>query len=515
VNSKIVTLDGESLSIAKISSLTSRGLKVKVPPTALKKVQVGHDFLSQATKANDKIIYGVNTGFGPMANFILAKTSILDLQKNLIVSHAVGMGEKIEDEFVLAAMVIRLNTLLRGYSAVSPALLKHIQTFINHRIIPLVPEHGAVGTSGDLVQLAHVALTFLGKGKVVYKNKLVPTDTLLKRLKIKPYTLKPKEGLALINGTSMMTGIAALTCAQANKLLDLSIRGSCLSLELVKGYKDSFSEKLHELRPHPGQVAVAAHMRKLLAGSPFIRSRMDLAKHANHSTHINQINDQVQEIYSLRCVAQILGPVHDTLNEASNTVETEMNSVTDNPIVDWSNNKFLHGGNFHGDYIAVRMDQLKISLVKLTMLSERRLNFFLNHKINKLFPPFLNLATPGLTLGLQALQFVATSTTAHNQTLAYPMNLHSISTNADNQDVVSMGTDAALLTHKVLENAYIVVAIELIALAQAVDFLNISDQISTESKNLYKFIRSHIRKIESDRELQSELATFLTALKNF
>ncbi len=513
---KFISLDGKKLRLKDINAFISgsRG-QVKINSRALKTANLAHAFLNKALEKNGKIIYGINTGFGPMANYALAKGQLLDLQNNLILSHAVGMGERIQDEFVLAAMVIRLNTLLQGYSGSSKELIKALQRFINLKIIPVVPEHGAVGTSGDLVQLAHIALALLGKGKVNFKGEIHKTSQLLSRLKIKPYTLKPKEGLSLINGTSMMTGIASNVCRESGNLLSLAVRNGCLALEIIKAYKDSFSEKLHELRPHNGQVVIAAKMRKLLAGSPFIRSRMVLAKHANYGKEVVKINESVQEVYSLRCSAQILGPIYDTLGHAAKITETEMNSVTDNPIVDWENNKFLHGGNFHGDYIAVAMDQLKSSLVKMTMLSERRLNFFLNNKINQTFPPFLNLKTPGLTLGLQALQFVATSTTANSQTLAYPMNLHSISSNGDNQDVVSMGTDAALLTDKVAENAYIVLAIESLALCQAVDYLKINKQLSKESQKLYNFVRQNIKKIIADREIHEELDSLLTNLKKW
>jgi histidine ammonia-lyase len=513
---KNIILTGKNLTISQVDFLVNaKETKIIFEKQALNKVKKAHKFLNQTLGQNNKIIYGVNTGFGPMANYILANDQILDLQNNLILSHAVGLGQSINEKFVHAAMIIRMNTLLNGHSAISPELLQQLRELINLKILPVVPEHGAVGTSGDLVQLAHIALTLLGKGEAYYKNKKQKVATIFKQTGLKPYRLKPKEGLSLINGTSMMTGIASLVCWDSRNLLSLAVRNGCLALEIVKAYEDSFSEKLHQLRPHTGQRIIAEQMRRILKNSPLIRSRSVLAKHANHGNTVNKINESVQEIYSLRCTAQILGPIYETLTFAWKTTETEMNSVTDNPIVDWKNNKFLHGGNFHGDYVSVAMDQLKISLVKLTMLSERRLNFFLNHKVNQFFPPFLNLDTPGLTLGLQAMQFVATSTTAQSQTLAYPMNLHSISTNGDNQDVVSMGTDSALLAQKIQENCYIVQTIELFALCQAVDYLNISSSLSPESKKLFKFVRSHIKKLVNDREIQAELGSFLSEIPSW
>ncbi len=516
MKSNSASLDGSNLTINILDSLVKEPeKKITLKKSVLNASQVGHNFLINTIKQNNKIIYGINTGFGPMANYILAHGQILELQKNLVLSHAVGIGEKIKDDFVYSAMTIRLNTLLRGYSGVSPELLNYLEKFINYRIIPIVPEHGAVGTSGDLVQLAHIALAIIGKGEVSYKGKIQKTSNVLKKLNIKPYELKPKEGLALINGTSMMTGIASVTCIDTANLLNLALFNGCLALELVKAYDDSYSQELHDLRPHAGQLAISKYIRELLKDSKTIRNREVLHKNSNTGEQVNIITESVQEVYSMRCLAQILGPVYDSLVDSWKTTEVEMNSVTDNPIIDWKNGKFLHGGNFHGDYIAVSMDKLKMGLVKMTMLSERRLNFFLNHKINHTFPPFLNLQTPGLTLGFQALQFVATSTTANSQTLAYPMNLHSIPTNGDNQDVVSMGTDAALLTHKVAENAFVVLAIETLALCQAVDYLEIQNKLSKNSRNLYNFTRSNFKKVVNDRELQPELKEFLENIKNW
>jgi histidine ammonia-lyase len=516
VKQKKIILNGENLSIDLLTQLIKDKKQLSLASSTIATAKHAHSFLNKAIEQNNQIIYGINTGFGPMANYILGHSQILELQKNLIYSHAVGLGESIKDDFVLSAMAIRLNTLAKGYSGTSSELLERLVQFINLRIIPVVPEHGAVGTSGDLVQLAHIALVLLGKGKVKYKNKIHKTSSVLKKLGLKnTYLLKPKEGLSLINGTSMMTGISAIVCEDSRNLLSLAVRNSALALELVRAYDDSYCEKLHKLRPHLGQNQIAKTLRGILKSSKLIRSRKSLHKNTNQGKDVNKINESVQEVYSMRCAAQILGPIYEAFKNSWETTEIEMNSVTDNPVIDIENNLFLHGGNFHGDYIAVCMDQLKASMVKLTILSERRLNFFLNHKINQTFPPFLNLKTPGLTLGLQGLQFVATSTTAHNQTLAYPMSAHSIPTNGDNQDVVSMGTDAALLASRVSDNATIVLTIESIALCQAVDYLKISEKLSIESKKLYGFVRENFEKITDDRHIQPELQALVSKIKTW
>ena len=510
--SKQIDLNGSNLSIQDIYTIVSNSnVLVRIGDEVFAVVQKSREFLEQ--EANNRIIYGVNTGFGPMASHIINHEQGLHLQENLIRSHAAGIGNPIDERYVLASMVVRLNTLIKGYSGVSRELIEQLQKFINHRIIPVVPEHGAVGTSGDLVQLAHIALALMGEGEVVYQGKRQPAAQVLHQLEIPPYRLKTKEGLSLINGTSTMTGILALLCTEASHLLQVAVRLGSFSLEVVHGFDDSISEKLQSIRPHKGQMIIAQSMRDILASSHMLRTREELKQPSETRANVIEIPDAVQEFYSLRCIPQILGPIFDTLAKAKKEVEVEMNSVSDNPVVDWENKVFLHGGNFHGDYIAAAADQLKMTLVKLSLLSERRINFFLNEHINKFFPPFMNLDTPGLTLGLQGLQFVATSTAAQNQTLAFPHYVHSIPTNGDNQDIVSMGTDAVLFLAKVIDNAFVVQAIELITLGQAIDFLERKDKLSDSSKQLYEQLRSVFPCVKDDRVLIAELPRVVELLK--
>jgi len=508
-----ILLSGTSLTISDLDKILSDPTSIiQITTDAKHAVDMTKEFIDQ--QANGKIIYGINTGFGPMASHIISEHQQLELQRNLIRSHAVGVGDPIKPNYVLAAMVVRLNTLLQGYSGVSFELVERLQTFINHRILPIIPEHGAVGTSGDLVQLAHIALAVIGEGEVLYNGQKRQTQDVLTELSIPlTYQLKPKEGLALINGTAVMTGIVATLCVDANQLLDHAIKNGAFSLELVHAYDDSISEQLHALRPHAGQKEVARKIRELLKDSNLLKSRSELHKAVKAQDDVLELPQAVQEVYSLRCIPQILGPIHETLTKTIATVEIEINAVTDNPIVDRELGEFIHGGNFHGDYIASAIDQLKAALVKLTMLSERRVNFFLNKNVNKFFPPFLNLKKPGLTLGLQGMQFVATSTTAQSQSLAYPHHLHSIPTNGDNQDIVSMGTDAALLAAKVVENAYIVVAIERITLAQAVDFTKEIDQFSQPIQTEYRSIREVFPAVIEDRAFSPEINNVVHLLK--
>ena len=512
MKTRMIAVTGNDLTIEDLCAIAHDPvISVTVPEPTLAHLDAVRKFLDQ--ESSRKVIYGVNTGFGPMASHIIGNHELLQLQENLVRGHAVGMGEPLPEKYVLAAMVVRLNTLAKGYSGASRGLLQQLELFINKRIIPVVPEHGAVGTSGDLVQLAHIALSLIGGGDVFYGGKRERTAAVLKRLNIPAYVLKAKEGLSLINGTSMMSGIAALACMDARRLVSLSMQQGAFSLELVHAFSDCISEELHRVRPHRGQASVARALRELLASSKLLRDRKHFQDEVAVTEHTHKIPESVQEVYSFRCIPQILGPILDTVRNAWEAVEIEINAATDNPIIDLNDKSFLHGGNFHGDYIAVAMDQLKASLVKLTMLSERRVNFFMNQNANHFFPPFMNLKTPGLTMGLQGLQFVATSTTAQSQTLAFPQHVHSIPTNGDNQDVVSMGTDAALFTSRVIANAYVVVSVELVALAQAADFLAVNEKLSNSSRRLLADVRAALPSLTDDRELFRELDAVLEVAK--
>lgn len=510
---KFIKFDGKSLRVEDVYSVaTDKDASVAISDKSLEDLRKGHEYLMG--EVGKKVIYGVNTGFGPMASHLLAPHQLEQLQANLARSHAVGMGTALENEFVVASMAVRLNTLLKGYSGVSMELAKYLQIFINQRIVPVIPEHGGVGASGDLVQLAHIAIALMGEGEVFYRGERQTTRRVLRLLKLKPYRFRPKEALSIINGTSAMAGIGSILSMRAKRLVSIAIRNAAMALEVARAHEDAISAGLHILRPHAGQAFVAKKIRELLSDSKRLRNRDQFKDLLNKTNDIKEIPKTVQEIYSLRCVPQILGPVYEAWQKSVKDLETEINSVTDNPVVDWEKRLFYHGGNFHGDQIAVAIDYLKFNLVKLTMLSERRINFLLNHNVNHFFPPFLNLQKPGLTLALQGLQFVATSTTAQSQSLSIPHSIHSIPTNADNQDIVSMGTDACLMLDKVIDNAFIVLAIELISLCQAVDILKKIRLCSNSSQWLYRQLRNLLPKIENDRVLDKELAAVVKVLQN-
>ncbi|MEE4198173.1 MAG: aromatic amino acid ammonia-lyase [Bacteroidales bacterium] len=468
--------------------------KIDLCPNALTKVKQNHEFLEDFSK--NKVIYGINTCFGPMAQYKINENDQKALQYNLIRSHATGSGQPISNLQAKALMIARLNSFMRGYSGIHPDAVHLLKDFINLDIYPKVFEHGGVGASGDLVQLAHLALNLIGEGEVWYKGQYRPAKEVFEATHLIPLKVYLREGLAIINGTSCMTGIGMINLIHAKNLLNWAVIASTIINEVVESYDDHFSKELNQVKLHEGQNLIAAEMRKIVESSRLIKKRAEYLYNGNIQAGI--IKDKVQEYYSLRCVPQILGPVYETIKGVEKILINEVNSVNDNPIIDKENVDVFHGGNFHGDYISLEMDKLKIVTTKMSMLLERQLNYLYNDKQNEKFPPFVNLGTLGLNLGMQAAQFTATSTTAENQTLSNPMYIHSIPNNNDNQDIVSMGTNAALITRKVVENTFEVMAIEFISLLQIVDFMKFKDKLSVTSKKVYEEMRAIVPVFSED-----------------
>ncbi|MDQ8011319.1 MAG: aromatic amino acid ammonia-lyase [Flavobacterium nitrogenifigens] len=485
----------EYLSLAEFEAIIFGKNKVSISDVVQNRVNESFNFLKEFS--GNKVIYGVNTGFGPMAQYRIKESDQIQLQYNLIRSHSSGTGKPLNAECAKAAILARLNTLSLGNSGVHSSVIHLMAELINRDITPLIFEHGGVGASGDLVQLSHLALVLIGEGEVFYKGERRSTAEVFEIEGLKPIQVEIREGLALINGTSVMTGIGVVNVHYAKKLLDWSLKASCAINELVQAYDDHFSEELNQTKRHKGQQEVAERMRQNLSDSTLIRKREDHLYSGENTEEI--FKEKVQEYYSLRCVPQILGPVLETINNVASILEDEFNSANDNPIIDVKNKHVYHGGNFHGDYISLEMDKLKIVITKLTMLAERQLNYLLNSKINEILPPFVNLGTLGFNFGMQGVQFVATSTTAENQMLSNPMYVHSIPNNNDNQDIVSMGTNAAVITSKVIENSFEVLAIELITIVQAIDYLKQKDQISSTTKKWYNDIRNIIPEFKEDQ----------------
>ena len=482
----MVVVGGKRLETDDFERIIFEGDSISLSEEAVGKVAAGYEFLSAYAK--DKIIYGINTGLGPMAQIKISEEDQHQLQINLIRSHCSGSGNPLSEQCSRATMLARLNTLMVGASGVHTDTVEILKVLLNKNISSQIFERGGVGASGDLVQLAHLALNLIGEGEVLVDGKVRSTKDVFREFGIDPLVIRMREGLSLMNGTSAMTGIGMINLIQSKKLLYWSVALSAITNEIMRSFDDHFSKELNEVKHHPGQAEIAEKMREFLMDSKLIRKR---AEHLYHRKIEEAVfTDKVQEYYSLRCVPQILGPVRDTIKHVERVLVDELNSVSDNPVIDLKGGTVHHGGNFHGDYVALEMDKLKIVITKVSMLAERQLNYLLNDKLNQKLPPFINLGKLGLNFGMQGLQFTATSSTAENQTLSFPMYLHSISNNNDNQDIVSMGCNASLITRRVIDNAFVVLAIQSIGVMQAIDYLDCHNRLSPFSSKLYEKMRT-------------------------
>ena len=497
------------MQLSEIENILFDGKPLEVSQAAKETMSNSFGFLKEFAK--DKIIYGITTGFGPMAQYRVDDEDIRALQYNIIRSHSCGAGEPFPELYVKAAMLARYHTFVRGKSGVDPYALELLQTFINKGIYPVIPQHGSVGASGDLVQLAHMALALIGEGEVFYQGERRATADVMKELGITPLKPTLREGLALNNGTAMMTGVGIVNLHYAKMLLDYALIASVMINEIAGSYDDFMAKELNDLKNHEGQSVVAEKMLQVAKDSRCMRKRTVEMFH-HHEEKV--FTHKVQPYYSLRCVPQILGPIYDAFKFTEKILIEEFNAVDDNPVVDMDTQTVYHGGNFHGDYISFEMDKLKIATTKLAVLMERQLNYLCHDRINGILPPFLNLGTLGLTYGIQAMQFTACSTTAECQALSNSMYVHSIPNNNDNQDVVSMGTNSAILAKRVIDNCYQVMAIHYIALVQAVDCINIQDKLSPFTRGIYDEVRQIVPKFIEDTPKDADIQNVIDYLRN-
>lgn len=498
------------LSLQKIKEILYGGKNLTISSSTFDEIQKSYDFLDKFSR--ERIIYGINTGFGPMAQYRVSESDRTQLQYNIIRSHSTGAGDPLPNIYVKAAMIARTGTFMQAESGVHPDVVKLLIEFINRGIVPFIPEHGSVGASGDLVQLAHMALTLIGEGKVNYEGKWQPAEEVMKKNGLKPFEIHIREGLSITNGTSFMTGIGLINLIQSQQLLHWALIASVMVNEIVSSFDDLMNERLNEVRRQDGQHKVARMMREIAKGSQcMLKRENELYKPTNEKIFTHK----VQPYYSLRCIPQILGPVLEEIENTERILVNEVNSACDNPIVDYKTQNVYHGGNFHGDYVSFEMDKLKIAVTKMTMTMERQMNYLFNDHINDgILPPFVNLGVLGLNYGLQASQFTATSTTAECQTLSNPMYVHSIPNNNDNQDIVSMGTNSALIAKRVVENAYQVMAIHFMAIVQAVDYLKIQNKLAPATKVIYDEIRAFFPVFRDDNPLYEDIEHVQKYLKD-
>ncbi len=483
-------------NVAKIAK--NKGIKVAITSRAMKVVGKSRLVVEEAI-FKKKIIYGLTTGFGHFKDKFIDSNKVKELQENLIVSHCVGVGELLDPTLVRASMVVRLNSLLRGFSGVRPVFVSFLAEVINKNILPLVPSQGSVGSSGDLAPLSHIGAVLIGRGKALSKKgKIVSGRAALKEHGLRPLEFEAKEGLAFNNGTAVMTGIAAIALARAKILMNVADIATALTLEAVCGESRAFDKSVHDLRPHPGQIVSASNVRKVIDGSKLIAS----------------VADRIQDSYSLRCAPQVNGAVRDSLKHVEGVVEIELNSTTDNPLVFADRNVVISGGNFHGEPVAIAMDLFGIAISELANISERRTAKLLDANNNEGLPMFLiSDDKAGLHNGLMMIQYTAAALVSENKVLAHPASVDSIPTSANQEDHVSMGTIAARKALKIIENAENVLAIELISAAQAIDFRG-PQKLGKISHKAYKIIREKVKRLEVDRELSPDINNVRKAFTN-
>ncbi len=477
----MATLGNRILDLENLEQVVLQNEQIDLDQGSLKEVENCFQFLSDFSE--NKLIYGINTGFGPMAQYRIETEARIQLQLNLIRSHSSGMGQLLTPLQTRATMIARLNTMMRAYSGVHPELVTLMKNLINQQAYPCIYQHGGVGASGDLVQLAHLALGLIGEGRFWFKGQVVEAKTVYEQLQLSPLKIHIREGLALLNGTSSMTGIGAINVIHARRLLTGQILFSLMVNEIMEAYDDHFSEELNGVKLHKGQQKVARAMRAISHKSKLMRKRHEHLY--DKAVTESVLEDKVQEYYSLRCVPQILGPIYDTIEYTAQIITQELNSVNDNPVIDYKNANIFHGGNFHGDYVALEMDKLKIAVTKMGMLADRQLNFLLNPSLNKKLPPFINAGVLGLNFGVQGIQYPAVSNVAENQTLSNPTYIHSIPNNNDNQDIVSMGTNAALICARVIENTFEVLSVHALAIIQAISYKEFVERLSPATRWMY------------------------------
>ena len=477
----------ERITISDLVRVARHGEKVELSPEALEKAGAARKLIDQWV-ARGEIIYGVTTGFGSLSDRMVTGRDARTLQTNLLMSHAAGVGRPFPDEVVRGMMAVRLKDLAGGNSGLRPETLAALADLLNSRIIPLVPEKGSVGASGDLCPMAHLGLVLIGLGQAFFQGELMSGARALELAGLAPVRLESAEGIGLINGTQAMSALLALAVHDARNLAKAADIACAMSLEVLMGTDAEFDPRIHSLRPHPGQIAAASNMDRLTAASEIISSHKDCGR--------------VQDAYTLRCSPQIHGASKDALNHVARIVETEINSTTTNPLIFPESGEFILGGNFHGQPLALAADYLSMALAELANVSERRVERLVNPQLSGL-PAFL-VAESGLNSGLMIAQYTAAALVSENKTLAHPACVDSIPTSANKEDHVSMGTIAARQTAQILENAAHVIAIELLCGAQAMDLLT-RGRPGRGVETAHQTVRGEVSRLDQDRVLSGDI----------
>ena len=490
-----VFADGLSLTFNDIENVARKGYKVEIAPEAKQRINECAESILEWVREG-RVVYGITTGFGDLASVSIPREKCSRLQHNLLVSHACGFGDPYPEDVVRAIMLLRINTLSRGFSGISLRTLQQMVDLLNLGIIPVVPELGSVGASGDLCPLSHIAIALMGEGYVTYEGRTMTSAEALDKAGLKPIELQPKEGLALNNGTTVMTAVAALAVIDAKKMVKNADIAASMSAEALHAVPYAFDKRTHELRPHAGQLAVAENMRRLTEGSEIIETYK---------------RDRVPDAYSLRCIPQVAGAGRDALKYVEEKIAIELNSVTDNPIVFHRDGEAISGGNFHGEPMAMAMDFFGIAAAEFASIAERRVARLVDHKLSGL-PPFL-VSDSGLNSGFMIPQYTAAAIVSENKGLAHPSVVDSIPTSANQEDHVSMGGWSCRKGRNILDNTNRVIAIEYLNAAQGMEF-HAPLTPGRGSKAAHKEFRRHVPFYEKDCFMQPLMLKSLELVKN-
>ena len=483
-----IIIDGRDLTIEDVVNVSRNGYKVELSDDVINKVKLSRKLVDKFVD-EQKVVYGITTGFGKFSDVVISKEETHTLQRNLIISHACGVGEPLEEDIVRAIMLLRINNLSQGYSGVRVETLNTLVGMLNNDVHPIIPEKGSLGASGDLAPLAHMVLTMIGEGEAIYNGKRMTSKEAmnLAGVDILP-ELSSKEGLALINGTQVMTAIGALTTYDAMNLLKLADVALSLTMESLNGITCAMDERVHLVRAHRGQINTAKNVLDILSESEMTTKQGDL---------------RVQDAYSLRCSPQIHGASKDAIEYVRNKINIEINSVTDNPIIFPEQEDVISGGNFHGQPMALSFDFLGIALSEIANISERRLERLVNPALSNGLPAFLT-KNGGVNSGFMIVQYSAASLVSENKVLAHPASVDSIPSSANQEDHVSMGTIAARKAKEIMENTRNVLAMEILGAVQAID-LRGKKKLGIGTEAAYNIVRSHINFIEEDIVMYKEI----------
>ncbi|MEH7544467.1 MULTISPECIES: histidine ammonia-lyase [Bacillaceae] len=492
----MITLTGNDLSLEQIKEVLYANKKVTASTRSMEAVQKSREAVEKIV-SESRVVYGITTGFGKFSDVLIDKAYVQDLQLNLIRSHACGLGEPFPEVVSKAMVLLRANALLKGYSGIRPIIIEKLLSLVNLNIIPVIPQQGSLGASGDLAPLSHLALVLIGEGEVFYKGKRMDSLAALQQEGVLPVTLEAKEGLALINGTQAMTAMGVVGYLEAEKLGFESELIAAMTMEALNGIKDAFAEEVQIARGYKQQIETAARICHYLSDSLLTTKQGEL---------------RVQDAYSLRCIPQVHGASWQVLDYVKEKLEIEMNAATDNPLIFNEGEKVISGGNFHGQPIAFAMDFMKLAVAELANISERRIERLVNPQLNDL-PPFLS-PKPGLQSGAMIMQYTAASLVSENKTLAHPASVDSIPSSANQEDHVSMGTIAARHAYQIIQNVRRVLAIELICAMQAVEIRG-TNKMAKYTKALYEEGRKQVPSIERDRVFSKDIEKAADWLRMF